>query len=266
MDAESGDTKAALDWLRTVLADYQFDVAGVAQLSDDAMPWPVTFTDAEDLRRHLESSGQLMPLPKEPAALANILEQSLLEFLEARALADGVSDFVRGTDRGYPDLEVRTDRFGARPHAIDIKVARRAYVKSPTTTQSRITLYTGNTYFKYPNLHWPGTPRPFQDYASHLDVILVYTFVEDSISHVSAPEIHVHEAWRIGSKQRSSTTREYLGAVVNLNDLRDGRGEFESAEAFYAYWRKFPFKLSAQVAKQLAALVEKQQAQIDARD
>jgi hypothetical protein len=34
-----------------------------------------------------------------------------------------------------------------------------------------ITLYTGNTYFRHPDVHWAGMARPFGEYASHIDVI-----------------------------------------------------------------------------------------------
>jgi hypothetical protein len=46
-----------------------------------------------------------------------------------------------------------------------------------------------------------------------------------------------HETWRIASKARASGTREYIGSVQRIGDLVAGRGEFESADEFYAYWR-----------------------------
>ena len=95
---------------------------------------------------------------------------------------------------------------------MDIKAARRA--ANGRQTQSRITLYTGNTYFKWPGLHWPGTFRPFSDYATHLDVLMIYTLNPDSNARVEDLEIIVQEPWRIASRDRSSTTREYLGAIT----------------------------------------------------
>jgi hypothetical protein len=106
----------------------------------------------------------------------------------------------RGTERGYPDIEVSGEAFGGGNHAIDVKVARLA--PSGTRTQSRVTLYTGNTYFRYPQLRWPGTFRPFRDYDSHLDIVGVYGFNPESRSRVDHLELIVHEAWRIGSRQR----------------------------------------------------------------
>ena len=46
--------------------------------------------------------------------------------------------------------------------------------KSGRQTQSRCTLYTGNTYFKWPTIQWPGMYRSFDDYTSHLDIIGIY--------------------------------------------------------------------------------------------
>ena len=148
------------------------------------------------------------------------------------------------------------------PHAIDIKAARRKVGKTGklgTQTQSRITLYTGNTYFRYPQLQWPATFRPFQDYGSHLSLIAIYTLNDKSDSRIEDLELIAHETWRIGSRQRSSTTREYLGAVQKLDDLRAGKGEFETEEAFYAYWRKFKFKVGDAVQQQLTKLLKQQE-------
>ena len=120
------------------------------------------------------------------------------------------------------------------------------------------TLYTGNTYFRYPQLRWPGTFRPFDEYRSHLDLIVLYTLDEDSLSRAKDVELVIQEAWKIGSRQRSSTTREYIGAVTRIEDLRAGRGEFETAEAFYAYWRKYSFKIGKAVQQQLDRLLAQQ--------
>ena len=125
-------------------------------------------------------------------------------------------------------------------------------------TDSRITLYTGNTYFRYPTLQWPGTFRPFQDYQSHLDVIAIYTLNETSHSRIDDFELIVQEPWRIASKQRSSTTREYLGAVMSIDDLRAGRGEFKTPEEFYAFWRRYQFRIGRAVQQQLDKLLAQQ--------
>jgi hypothetical protein len=128
--------------------------------------WPLTAASAEDLEAQLGRHGHLLPLPKEPAALANVLEVSIVNFLLDRISAsDGQLVATRGGERFYPDLEISGPGVEDAFYAVDVKVAQRkvARRRPATQTQSRITLYTGNTYFAYPQLHWPGTFRPFAD-------------------------------------------------------------------------------------------------------
>jgi hypothetical protein len=245
-------------WLREACGRYSFDLRGIFQARGDHA-WPIVAADESELE-HIVSQGHLLPLPKESAALANVLEVGIVDFLleELAAVDDLVSG--RGSQRGYPDLEVSGPAVGDRFHAIDIKVARRKKIKSGVSknTESRVTLYTGNTYFRYPKLHWAGTPRPFADYASHLDVIGVYTLNEQTTSRVDDLELIVQPAWKIASRQRSSTTREYIGAVVDIEDLRAGRGEFSTSEEFYKFWRNYSFRIGKAVQQQLDKLLKNQ--------
>lgn len=247
-----------LQWLRRQCDDYRFDARGVFQRSGLNESWPVQAADADELERVLADRGHLLPLPQEPAALANILEVSIVNFLTDRLHSLDEANAVRGTERGYPDLEISGAAFGGGFHAVDVKAARRAVTRGRQRTQSRITLYTGNTYFKWPDLHWPGTMRAFNDYTSHLDLLLIYTLEPDTTARVADLEVIVQEPWRIASRQRSSTTREYIGAVDGLDELRAGWGEFNTPVEFYSYWRKFPFRISAQVQNQLDRLVRQQ--------
>jgi restriction endonuclease EcoRV len=199
-------------------------------------------------------SAQLLGLgASEPAALANVLEVAIVNFLTVRGLLIPEAVVRRGNERGYPDLEISGPPFGGGFHAVDVKAARRA--RNGRQTQSRITLYTGNTYFKWPDLHWPGTFRPFRAYATHLDVLMIYTLNTESNARVEDLEIIVQEPWRIASRERSSTTREYIGAVNGLDALRSGEGAFATPAEFYDYWRRFPFKVSPQVQTQLQRLL-----------
>ena len=66
----------------------------------------------------------------------------------------------------------------------------------------------------------------------------------------------VQEPWTIASKQRSSTTREYIGAVMEIDALREGHGEFETEEAFYKYWRAHKFKVGNAVKNQLQRMLK----------
>jgi len=246
-----------LAWLRDACSRYALEPIAVYRAGQNAS-FPLSAANEAELQAKLEAGGHFLPLPKEPAALANVLEVSLSEFILGElARVDGVTCH-RGTERGYPDIEITGAAFGDVPHAIDIKAARRKVGASghvSINTQSRITLYTGNTYFRYPQLKWPGTFRPFQDYGSHLSLIAIYTLNEESIGRIEDLELITQETWRIGSKQRSSTTREYIGAVVSIDDLRVGKGEFDTEDAFYTYWRKFNFRIGRSVQQQLDRLL-----------
>lgn len=224
-----------------------YEVEPVAVYRRAASPsWPIHAEDDDELTAQLHARGHLLPLPKEPAALANILETSVREQVMTGLKSHYKVSSIAGGERSYPDIEVSGP--AGEFYAVDIKVAQRN--KNRLRTQSRITLYTGNTYFRYPSLHWPGAFRPFDDYRQHLDIIVLYNLSEKR-HRVDDVEVLVHEPWRIASKKRSSTTREYLGAVDLIEDLRNGRGEFESQEEFYSYWRKYPFKTGKIVEKQL---------------
>lgn len=250
------------DWLRAQCGEYAYDLRGVFKVAGST-EWPLSATDASDLETQLHTHGHLLPLPKEPAALANVLEVSIVDFLLDRIEATGGALIGRrGGERVYPDLEITGPAVGDAFYAIDIKVAQRRIPKragvQPTKTQSRITLYTGNTYFAYPTLHWSGTFRAFSDYAQHLDVIGIYTLNQATSSRVEDLELIVQEPWKIGSKKRSSTTREYIGAVENLEDLREGRGEFKSEAEFYKFWRAYDFRIGRSVKQQLNKLLAQQ--------
>lgn len=248
-----------MTWLREVCADYEFDARGVYRAVGDH-DWPLHAEDGSDLLRQLDEGGHLLPLPSESAALANILEVSLVDYLLLRLDELSGASGVRGSERGYPDLEIAGSAFGDLFHAVDIKAARRKPIKRGMSknTNSRITLYTGNTYFRYPTLRWPGSPRPFSDYASHLDVLAIYTLDLNSAARVVDLELIVQPPWRIASKTRSSTTREYIGAVMEIDALREGRGEFSTEQEFYRFWRAYPFKVGKAVQQQLDKLLRQQ--------
>lgn len=248
-----------ITWLRETCAKYTVAPAAVFQKAGNIKKWPITIKDEADLYAQLHKGGHFLPLPKEPAALANILEVSICDFLISRIAETPGLEFARGTERHYPDLELCGPALGGKYYAVDIKVAQRKPLTKSTKvprTKSRITLYTGNTYFMYQKLKWPGTFRPFEDYEEHLDVIALYDLNVDGVHRVDNLELVVQEAWRIGSKQRSSTTREYIGAVDSIEDLVKGRGEFHSKDAFYKYWQKHPFKVGNAVKRQLEKLLK----------
>jgi len=223
-----------LEWLREHTAAWTPSIVGVFR--EDALhDWPLSASSAKELRQKLTKVGHLLPLPSEPAALANVMEIELRQhLLEAAALTDGI-EVVEGTERSYPDLELFGEMFGGGTRAVDIKCARRR--PTGTALQNRIALYTGNTYFLWPQLKFSGIARPFGEYEEHISIVVVYTFNAELPERITDVEVMVHETWRIASKARASATREYIGSVQKIDELAAGRGEFRSITEFYEYWR-----------------------------
>ncbi len=245
-------TDALIKWIRDELAAYKLEPVAIYRAGATGT-FPIVAHDEAELQDKLRAGEHFLALPKEPAALANVLEVAIVDYLIRRIAEVPNAAIARGTERGYPDIEIAGEAFGGGYHAIDIKVARRA--ASGNQTESRITLYTGNTYFRYPELKWPGTFRPFQEYSSHIDIIALYTLDPNMYHRITDLQLLVHEPWRIASKQRSSTTREYLGAVTSIANLAAGKGEFASEAEFYTFWKKYPFKTGKVVEQQLRKLV-----------
>jgi hypothetical protein len=227
-------TSPLLGWIREHTEAWTPSIVGVFR-EDAIHDWPLSASSAPELRDKLTTSGHLLPLPSEPAALANVMEIELRQHLvEAAALTEGV-ETKEGTQRSYPDLEVFGEPFGRGPRAVDIKCARRR--ASGTSLKNRIALYTGNTYFLWPQLKFSGIARPFGEYQEHVSIVVIYTFDPSRPERITDVEVVAHETWRIASKARASATREYIGSVQRIDELVAGRGEFESPTEFYDYWR-----------------------------
>lgn len=73
-----------------------------------------------------------------------------------RSLNLGCSRGTRRAKRRRTSPANRLGTAGARP-------------TEPAPAPKRASLYTGNTYFRYPQLKWPGMFRPFEAYDLHLD-------------------------------------------------------------------------------------------------
>ena len=109
-----------LAWLRAACAAYRFDVTALYRREADH-DWPIEASDPEDLASKLDAGGHFLPLPREPAALANVLEVSILRFLMERAAGETGAEIRAGTERGYPDLELSGERFGSGFHAVEMR-------------------------------------------------------------------------------------------------------------------------------------------------
>ncbi len=129
----------------------------------------------------------------------------------------------------YPDIVFTGAALNGQVVACDIKVARR----NPTNrnrTKSRITLYTGNTYFRDPVNNTQNIMRPFNDYALHLDCVALYDFIARPSPAVTNVELVVVEPWRIASHVHSSGTRNYIGAITDIPDSSTAIGGALSGE------------------------------------
>jgi len=227
-------TSPLLTWLRKHTSVWEPSIVGVFR-QDALHEWPIEAATSDELREKLTATGHLLPLPSEPAALANVMEIELRQhLLEAAVLTPGAT-VVEGTERSYPDLEVSGEAFGAGTRAVDIKCARRN--KTGRGLNNRIALYTGNTYFLWPQLKFSGIARPFGEYEELISIVVIYTFEPSRPERIAEVKVVAHETWRIASRARASATREYIGSISNIDGLIAGNGEFDSAEAFYEYWR-----------------------------
>jgi hypothetical protein len=59
---------------------YDFDIRGVFR-RHGTTSWPLTVDSSRELEVALVEGGHILPLPKEPAALANVLEVSIVDFV-----------------------------------------------------------------------------------------------------------------------------------------------------------------------------------------
>ena len=210
-------------WLGQAVRDYKWNVRGI--ILDD---------------------GKVIPLPKEPAVVAKVVEVSVTEHFKRKAYAiPGLDVLDDLSGRGYPDVLLAGRAVENRRIALDVKVARRKPRKDgkPTKTQSRITLGPFDSYFRRPSNPIPGVGVAYGDMAWHIDLIVLYDWVDGGVENV---EVLVVETWRVASMKRSSTTRNYIGAMDSLDDLRAERGAFDRIEDFYDYWRSQPIRRTAE--------------------
>lgn len=228
-----------LEWIRSATVGWKPSIVGVFR-EDADHEWPLTAQSPAHLREALTNTGHLLPLPTEPAALANVMEIELRRHLCEAADSLAKAEIAEGTERSFPDLEFSGEAFGGGHRAVDIKCARIKQLKNgapSTNLNNRIALYTGNTYFLWPDLKFSGILRPFSDYDEQISIVVLYRFDPAIPERIADVQVVAHETWRIGSKARASATREYIGSVQKLDDIVNGTGDFASAKDFYDYWR-----------------------------
>ena len=70
-----------LTWLREQTRDWRPSIVGVFREDAAHGRWPLTARSPDHLRKQLTDLGHLLPLPSEPAALANVMEIELRQQL-----------------------------------------------------------------------------------------------------------------------------------------------------------------------------------------
>jgi hypothetical protein len=197
----------------------------------------------------LLDNGDRLPLPKEPALIAKLVEVTAIDHLRKKAYAvPGLKVDGDESGRMYPDMLLSGRALGHKFAALDVKVARRKAL-APDASQRRrradpirvvesaITLGPYNSYFRWPTVRVPGALMAYGDITWHLDLIVIYDYIEGNVENVDP---FVVETWRVASKVKSSGTRDYIGAVRRIEDLRNERGVFATQEEFYEFWRAMP--------------------------
>lgn len=193
-----------------------------------------------NMRGILLDDDRVIPLPKESALVERVIKVMVAEHLKRRAYAvPGLDVLDDPSGRNYPYMLLAGRAVDNQRIALDVKAAKRRPTKNgpPIKTRSRITLGAFDAYFRRPTEPIPGVGVAYGDLASHLHLIILYDWVGTGVGNV---ESLVVETWRVGSMKRSSTTRNHIGAVDTLADLRAERGEFDSAQDFYDFWRAHP--------------------------
>lgn len=225
------ETHDLLTWLRDLFDDWTPQVRALIRVGDEDS-LPIEARNAEGVLQELGENGWLLPLPDESAALSNLFETEILDIVH-RALEGEDVTVQRGGSRSYPDFELEGSFFRGGPHAVDVKCARH----SGTSVDSTIALYTGNTYFLFPDLPFPGMLRTFGEYDERIAIVVLYRYRPDLLERFSDVRVAIQPAWRIAGTTKPSSTRHYIGSVNRVNDIVTGEGAFATEQEFYDYWR-----------------------------
>ncbi len=252
-----------LTWLRDLFEGWTPQVRALIRVGEDGS-LPISSVSPETFLHDLRQGGWLLPLPDESAALSNLFETEILDIVHHALNGEDVV-IRKGGSRSYPDFEIDGSFFNGGPHAIDIKCARH----SGTSVDSTIALYTGNTYFLFPELPFPGMLRPFGEYDERIAILVLYRYRPDLLERFSDVRVSIQPVWRIAGKTKPSSTRHYIGSVNRVNDLVEGSGAFETEHEFYDYWRSaqrgWPVNSGVSKAKKKHAAEQKAKLETDKR-
>ena len=190
------------------------------------------------LKGIVDKDGKIYPIPKIPQVVSGIFEFLGKERVRALAKRKYKCKIIEGGAREYPDLTLDGGKLGKRMIAIEIKTARRN-MKRPDRS-SRMSLGSCAGYFLQPDKKMAGCKIPYSMFSEHWVVGCIYTWNEkaDTLHMVSDVEIIVHPKWKIASRSTASGDTAAIGSIVDIADLKAGRGEFNSEKEFEEYWRE----------------------------
>jgi len=197
------------------------------------------FADFEwKLKGIIDVDGKIYPIPKIPQVVTGIFELLGKEKVKALAERKYKCKIIEGGSREYPDLALTGGKLGNRMIAIEIKTARRD--KRNPNRSSRMSLGSCAGYFLYPNEKKAGCIFPYGAFSEHWVVGFIYTWNENenATRMVSDIEVIVHPKWKIASRSTATGDTAAIGSINNIDDLKAGRGEFNSEKEFEEYWRK----------------------------
>lgn len=182
----------------------------------------------------LDAKKKLHPIPK------NIQLQALFEYLAGERIKEwagklGIEVVEATNTREYPDFTLQGSPLGEEVIAVDVKTGRRGGNRSGFTLGS----YWG--YFRRPEEKRGGCRLPYGEFTKHWIVGFIYDWDEDAdtLHMVSNIELIVQEKWRIASKSTGTGTTKAIGSMRKIEDLRKGKGDFNSEGEFLTYWRNY---------------------------
>lgn len=191
----------------------------------------------------LLESDEVIDVPSDARAISAIFE----ELVVARILPIGRRYgcvFEEGGGREYPDVTLRDIPSYEKKIAIDIKTSR----KLSETRIRGFTIGTYMGYFRTPNEKGGMIRYPYNDYGQHWIIGICYNFEEyeeeeDGVRkekfRIVGLDVVIQEKWRIASRGTGSGTTKHMRSVTNIEDLKKGRGDFDTREEFLNYWRNY---------------------------
>jgi len=185
----------------------------------------------------VDNEEKVHPIPKIPQVITGIFEHLGMEKIINLGEKYGAQIEYSGS-REYPDLSLTGGKLDKKIIAFDIKSSRRN--NDIKNRCSRMSLGSCAGYFLEPNIKKMGCKRPYSDYSEHWIVGIIYKWnpEKDGDELVSDISIVIQEKWKIASKSTATGDTAAMGSITNIDNLHNGKGEFESESDFETFWRQ----------------------------